>query len=193
MVVPPTPLPVRTKAGLRAAIRAARRAFVAGLAPGERARLEQALAARLRLFGGQPTASYAAMGAEIDPFAADNLAVPLLFPRVGNDRLTFHAAPRLALVPGFGGIAEPAATAPAKVPRIVLVPLVACDVAGNRIGQGAGHYDRSLAALRAAGAVTAIGLAWEVQIVAAIPADAWDEPLDWVATPARLVDCRASR
>ena len=132
-----------TKAGVRAAIRVARRAFVAGLAPGERARLEQALAFRLQRFAGQPTASYAAMGAEIDPHAADGLAAPLLFPRVGDDRLSFHAVPRTGLVPGFSGIAEPAATAPAKVPRIVLVPLVACDVAGNRIGQGAGHYDRS--------------------------------------------------
>lgn len=193
MVVPPTAFAAMTKPEARAAARAVRRRFVAALPEHARAALERSLAARLHLFGGQPMASYAAMGNEIDPHWADGLGLPLLFPRVAGDVLAFHQAPRDALAPGFSGIAEPPAAHPARRPSIVLVPLVACDLSGSRIGQGAGHYDRTLAALRATGPLTAIGLAWEVQILPRISADWWDQPLDWIATPERLVDCHANR
>ena len=57
-------------------------------------------------------------------------------------------------------------------------------VAGNRIGQGQGHYDRALARLRESGAVRTIGIGWDVQVWdSGIPADPWDVPLDAVATP----------
>ncbi len=192
MVVPPT-LPMTEKIIMRREVRGARLAFVERMSSEARAKHESALAHHLRQLLGDAglVGSYAARGSEIDPrFVATALTA---YPRVNNERLTFHVASRASLMPGYAGIEEPFAGLPAVTPDIVLVPLVAVDLPGTRLGQGQGHYDRTLAALRAAGPVTAIGLAWEVQIVSAIPADPWDQPLDWIATPERLVDCRANR
>ncbi len=73
----------------------------------------------------------------------------------------------------------------------MLVPLVAADRHGARIGHGKGHYDRALAHLREGGTVFTIGLAWAPQILdEAIPADPWDMPLDAIATPAEWIACR---
>ncbi len=193
MVVPPTPSMIKDE--LRREARAARRGFVAGLETAARERLEQGLAERLAPLLAGVVASYAAMGAEIDPRLVEPLlsTTGLVFPRVIGDALTFHAAAYAGLIPGHRGFLEPRTDALQANPDIVLVPLVAADLQGNRIGQGGGHYDRTLAALRATRPVTVIGLAWEVQIVAAIPADPWDQPLDWLVTPQRLVDCRAAR
>ncbi len=63
------------------------------------------------------------------------------------------------------------------------MPLLAVDRRGTRLGQGGGHYDRTLATLRAAGPVLAVGMAWDCQLVDALPTDPWDEPLDALATP----------
>ena len=87
-----------------------------------------------------------------------------------------------ALVSTDFGLAEPSSSAPEIDPRILLVPLLAIDVAGNRLGYGAGYYDRTLAELRARGPVAAIGMAFEAQRVAALPVDGYDQPLDWLVT-----------
>lgn len=80
------------------------------------------------------------------------------------------------------GVQEPPETAPEHTPTVVLTPLLAFDLEGFRIGYGGGYYDRTLAALRAAGPVTAIGVAYEAQAVAEVPHDRFDQPLDWIAT-----------
>jgi 5-formyltetrahydrofolate cyclo-ligase len=67
---------------------------------------------------------------------------------------------------------------------------VGVDRQGNRIGQGAGHYDRALQSLRADGSPRTIGLAWDVQLVESVPADPWDQPLDYVITPSRTIEIR---
>jgi 5-formyltetrahydrofolate cyclo-ligase len=82
---------------------------------------------------------------------------------------------------GFG-LAEPSSAAPVLDPRVLLVPLLAVDVAGNRLGYGAGYYDRTLAELRARGPVAVVGMAFEAQRVAALPVDGYDQPLDWLVT-----------
>ena len=65
----------------------------------------------------------------------------------------------------------------------MLVPLVAIDGHGTRLGQGKGHYDRVLANLREHGALL-IGIGWQVQkLDATIPAEPWDVPLDGFASP----------
>lgn len=126
-------------------------------------------------------AGYAAMRHEVD---LRGFPGSLAYPRRGDRGLTFHRCPRDRLAPGAGGIAEPSAADPVE-PDVVLVPLLAVDAAGNRLGQGGGHYDRALAALRARRRVVAVGIAWDVQVVAALPVDPWDQPLDAVATPTR--------
>ena len=193
MVVPPTPI-MTDKSELRRLMRATRSIFVAGLSEEARGALGRGLATQLGplLEAGRTVASYLAIGPEIDP-ALQGLSIRLAYPRVAGERLTFHFGEPGSFIAGYAGILEPPAGSPAATPDVVLVPLVAADLGGNRIGQGGGHYDRALAALRAGGPVTAIGIAWEVQLLPAIPADPWDQPLDWIATPQRLVDCRAHR
>jgi 5-formyltetrahydrofolate cyclo-ligase len=132
-------------------------------------------------------ASYAALGDEIDPAQVEQAARAfgwqIAYPRVTGEALAFHLAERAALHPGYKGLPEPDAATHMVRPDALLVPLLAADRAGNRLGQGAGHYDRTLAALRADGAPLAIGLAWDVQLADSIAAAPWDQPLDAVATP----------
>lgn len=84
---------------------------------------------------------------------------------------------------GTYGIMVPPAGAANVIPDILLIPLLAFDRAGHRLGQGAGHYDATLAALRHEKEVTAIGLAYAEQAVLfALPAEAHDQKLDLVIT-----------
>jgi 5-formyltetrahydrofolate cyclo-ligase len=97
--------------------------------------------------------------------------------------LSFHVIPPgTALQKSAFGVLEPPADAPVIEPDLILVPLLGFDRRGYRLGYGQGHYDRTLMALRARRPVTAVGLAWACQEVDRIPADAFDQPLDWVVT-----------
>lgn len=87
------------------------------------------------------------------------------------------------------GIQEPGPDAPLVEPDILLVPLLAFDMAGYRVGYGGGFYDRTLAELRAKKTVTAIGVAYDEQRVDAVPHLDYDEPLDWVLTPSGPIRC----
>ncbi|MEI6984514.1 MAG: 5-formyltetrahydrofolate cyclo-ligase [Rhodospirillaceae bacterium] len=86
------------------------------------------------------------------------------------------------LVPGYFSIPEPVESARTANPALVLVPLLAFDRAGHRLGQGAGFYDRTLASLRRVGSVLAVGLAFAAQEVAALPDEPHDQRLDWIVT-----------
>ena len=91
------------------------------------------------------------------------------------------------LVTNRFGIPEPDIAAPSRLPpqelHVVLVPLVAFDDAGNRLGMGAGYYDRSFAFRRAAPAPPyLVGVGYEFQRVPALAAQPWDVPLDAVLT-----------
>jgi 5-formyltetrahydrofolate cyclo-ligase len=93
---------------------------------------------------------------------------------------------------GTFGTHHPPSTADVVRPDVVLAPLLAFDAAGYRIGWGGGYYDRSLAELRAAGPVLAIGIAYAAQLVDAVPHDHYDQPLDWVVTEERAIRMGAS-
>ena len=80
------------------------------------------------------------------------------------------------------GIPEPLDSAPAVEPDLLFVPLACFDRRGHRIGYGAGYYDRSLAQLRAAKSIHAVGVAYGVCEVAAVPYEAHDQSLDVVVT-----------
>ena len=76
--------------------------------------------------------------------------------------LIFRAwAPGDAMDKAVWGIAEPKADKPALEPDIVLVPLLAFDAAGRRLGYGGGYYDRTLRGLRARKTIVAVGLAYD--------------------------------
>ena len=87
------------------------------------------------------------------------------------------------------GIAEPLPDKPVLEPDVVLVPLLAFDAAGHRLGYGGGFYDRTLARLRAIKPVVAVGVAYDELKVDAVPHRGYDEPLDWVLTPSGPLRC----
>ena len=186
-----------SKAILRAAALAARDA----MSLDQHAAAAQAIAQRglpVDILPGTIVAGYSPIRNEIDPvplmqaLAAQGarLALPAIAAR--GQALRFRVwHPRDKLLPGPLGIPEPSPAAAEIVPDIVLVPLAAFDRAGHRIGYGAGHYDRTLAQLRKSRTVTAIGLAFAVQEVGAVPALPHDVALDYVLTEARLFDFRS--
>jgi len=94
------------------------------------------------------------------------------------------------LVAGVWGIREPPATAPEVFPDILIVPLLAFDRAGHRVGYGAGYYDRTIARLRGMKPVTAIGIAYAAQEIAEVPATPRDATLDLVLTEREVIDFR---
>jgi 5-formyltetrahydrofolate cyclo-ligase len=88
-------------------------------------------------------------------------------------------------------IEEPLKGAPEVAPDLLFVPLAAFDRTGNRIGYGAGFYDRTLRQLRAMKPICAVGVGYAAQEAPAIPAEPHDESLDYVLTERELIDCRA--
>jgi 5-formyltetrahydrofolate cyclo-ligase len=101
----------------------------------------------------------------------------------GKDVLAFRLwNPGDPLAPGRFEILEPRAENPLVKPDIVVLPLLAFDRCGHRLGYGGGYYDRTLAALRRQGKVTAVGYGFSVQEVAQLPVDGQDELLNWIVT-----------
>ncbi len=93
---------------------------------------------------------------------------------------------------GVWGIREPLPDAAEVFPDILLVPLAAFDRRGHRIGYGAGYYDMTIAGLRAKKPVLAIGLAFAVQEITQVPAEAHDARLDLVLTERETIDFRGT-
>ena len=186
-----------SKADLRAAALATRDA----LDNEQRASAARKIAARglpIRVARGTIVSGYMPIKSEIDPTAllrklaanGARLALPAVMAR--GKSLAFRAwSPDDRLLMGPLGILEPSPAASEIVPDIMLVPLAAFDCQGHRIGYGAGHYDFTLAHLRKVKAVTAIGLAFAAQEIAAVPALSHDERLDYVLTETKVFDFRS--
>ena len=170
------------KTTLRSTARAARAAFVA--APHPPIRVDACFAALLT--PGMIVASYVPIGGEADPRPLEQAALAaectLALPHV-VDRATplrfLRWTPGGLLKSGPFGLRQPAHDGEPVAPDLVLTPLVAFDRALNRLGQGAGHYDRAFAAFPAA---MRIGVAWSVQRIDGLTADPWDVPLHAIAT-----------
>jgi 5-formyltetrahydrofolate cyclo-ligase len=96
------------------------------------------------------------------------------------------------LVSGVWGIREPPAQAAEVEPDILLVPLVAFDRVGRRLGYGGGYYDLTITRLRARKPIVAVGIAFAVQEIAAVPAAPHDATLDLVLTEREVIDLRGS-
>ena len=191
----PSPPPA-SKAALRAEALARRRDQARALAPELRAELERKLAEIVlpHLIGARIVAGYHPLRDEISPYpilerlgSGQRAVLPWFLDR--DARMIFREAP--AVAPSPWGVLQPAGTAEALAPDTMLVPLVAADRHGSRIGHGKGHYDRALAHLRESGPVFTIGLAWEEQILdQPLVPDPWDVPLDAIATPKEWISCR---
>ncbi|WP_267393307.1 MULTISPECIES: 5-formyltetrahydrofolate cyclo-ligase [unclassified Sphingomonas] len=168
------------KNALRARLRAARDRF-------DRAGAIAPPGAYLRrLTHGMTVASYVPIGSEASPSAlaraASEAGCVLALPHVTtrSEPLRFLAwETEAALASGPLGLQQPAATARELGPDIILTPLIGFDRRGNRLGQGAGHYDRAFARHPQA---WRIGVAWSIQEVEALMPDAWDVPLHAIVT-----------
>lgn len=139
---------------------------------------------------GAVISGYAAIGDELnvwpllETMAASGHSIALPVTVRKEAPLIFRQwKPGAALKDGAFSVPVPGEEAPMLEPEILLVPLLAFDREGFRLGYGAGFYDRTLKALRARVRVTAIGIAFDEQRVEAVPHDAYDETLDWVLTP----------
>jgi 5-formyltetrahydrofolate cyclo-ligase len=116
------------------------------------------------------------------------LAMPVMQGK--GQPLVFRAwAPGDVMDRGVWGIAEPKADKPQVEPDILLVPLLAFDRRGWRLGYGGGYYDRTLRDLRARKAVIAVGIAHDGQEVDAVPHLDYDQRLDWVLRPSGALRC----
>ena len=165
-----------------------------------RAAAAQAIAARPFPVAVAPdaiVAGFMPMGSEINPIPlmrklADfgaRLALPAVAGR--GKPLTMRAfAFGETLVPGIWGIREPAPEAPEVAPDILIVPLLAFDRSGQRIGYGAGYYDMTVAALRARKPIIACGVAFAAQEISSVPTTPRDVRLDLVLTEREVIDCR---
>jgi len=118
-------------------------------------------------------ALYAAVRGEIDP--SHLLINDAVWPRMEGDHIRFCRGP---LQPGKYDIPEP--TGEERQPDVILVPGVAFDRRGHRLGYGRGYYDRALAARPQ---VRRIGLCHSFQLVEALAEEAHDEPVDYIVTP----------
>ena len=132
---------------------------------------------------------YHPLGGEMDPSpllarlaaAGAQLALPVAESR--HAPLTFRAwRPGDAQLPDAFGIPSPTADAPAVAPDLIIAPLLAFDRRGGRLGQGAGHYDRTLANLRAVRRVFVLGLAYAGQEIDEVPTEPHDQRLDAILT-----------
>jgi 5-formyltetrahydrofolate cyclo-ligase len=148
----------------------------------------------LAIAPGAVVAGYAAFRAEADPKAlmqalaerGHPLALPAMTGKVLPLRFQRWCEGDALVVHPYG-VAEPHPGAPVVEPSVLLVPLLAFDGHGTRLGYGGGYYDRTLAALRAAGAVRAIGIAYAGQELPEVPHGPHDERLDAVLTENGLV------
>ena len=139
-----------------------------------------------RLAPGLAVATYCPVGSEADPsqlaaaaaHAGCSLALPFVVDRAAPIRFLAWDQEQ-PLVDGPYGLRQPHADAVEIAPDIILTPLLGFDRRLNRLGQGAGHYDRAFARYEAAWRV---GVAWSVQELPAIPADVWDVPLHALVT-----------
>lgn len=177
------------------------------LAPGERASLSVAAADRLLALPelaagpGRTVSGYVAVRGEIDPAgileAARAAGAVVVLPRVVSERprLRFHRAePGAPLRPGPFGLLEPAPDSPEVSLEgidVVIVPGLAFDAGGRRVGYGGGYYDEAGRRLRAAGrGAILVGLAFDFQIVDRCPSGEGDVALDMVVTDARVLRAR---
>ncbi len=136
-------------------------------------------------------AGYVPVGSEIDPrpllrwLAARGwrTAFPAASPGTDAGPMVFKECPVDGpFVPGAWKVPEPPSTLPAVWPQMILVPLLGFDRTGGRLGQGQGHYDACIQALRAHGPVVTVGLAYAVQEVELLELEPHDQLLDWIVT-----------
>lgn len=142
-----------------------------------------------------PVAGYWPVGGEIDgrPLLAAlakvgaQIALPRMASRDSFAKFLLWRGDEILSADAYG-VPSPPPNRDEVRPKLILVPLLAFDRTGARLGQGGGHYDRIISYHRAHGAV-AVGLAYAEQEMERVPIGPHDAHLDWVLTPAGAVRC----
>lgn len=189
---------VEAKRALRASASASREAALAASGCLAGAEVARNCLAAIAPRPDDVVSGYWPVGAELDPRPlletlarrGQRLALPVV---QGRKRPLLFRAWQFGdpLMRGSLGIPTPPPTAAAVRPHLLLVPLLAFDRRGFRLGHGAGYYDMTLAALRADGErCCAVGLAFAAQEVALVPNDDLDQPLDWIVTETTAIRAR---
>ena len=144
------------------------------------------------LHGIEPVGGYWPIRSEVDPrpilrgLAKRGQAVALS--QILHPHLSWRLwQPGDVLIKGGFGVREPGPDAPEVFPSALLVPLVAFDRRGGRVGYGKGHFDRAIAALDAKHPVLTIGLAYAVQEIDRVPVEPHDRMLDVIVTESELI------
>jgi 5-formyltetrahydrofolate cyclo-ligase len=139
-------------------------------------------------------AGYWPLGEEIDcrpaliSLQAGGAAIGLPVVAGQGQVLIFRAwQPGDVLESGPFGTSHPTNRAPLLIPTVLLLPVLAYDSSGHRLGYGAGYYDRTVAALRRDHSILSIGIAYDEQEVDQVPADDHDQKMDAVITDKRAL------
>jgi len=168
----------------------------------QRAAAAETIAARpfpVVILSGTIVSGFMPLKTEINPLplmrrladAGAQLALPVIDGR-GKPLIMRAYAFGDALNAGQWGIREPKPEAPEVAPDILLVPLLAFDRRGNRIGYGAGYYDMTIGKFRATKRLVACGIAYAAQEIAEVPVSERDAPLDLVLTERETIDLRGT-
>jgi 5-formyltetrahydrofolate cyclo-ligase len=145
--------------------------------------------AAIKLPAAIPVSAYWPLEDEFDPrplfVELHRRGHPIGLPAIlgkGQPLLFRRWQPATELVRGSFRVMTPPPTAPEVIPNLLLVPLLAFDRAGYRLGYGGGFYDRTIAKLRNAGEALAVGVTFAALEVPSVPRDETDQPLDWIVT-----------
>lgn len=143
-------------------------------------------------------ATYWPLWGEIDPYplaekllGLDGGTARMVYPMIRDERLDWYrwsgAVPPKGRVRGTPDPGDDVAAIGVEAVGLMLVPLVAFDAAGNRLGHGAGHYDRTLGPIERTSRPLLAGLAYDEQELDEWAPEDWDVPLDLVLTPTRTM------
>ena len=173
-------------------LRAEARRFLLGLDSDRRRAAGQKMLSHLYRWdtwlAAQTVCAFSALPSEPDVLTPWPQGKRIILPRVAGSRVSLHAVENPAeLVEGRFGILEPTPSAPIAEAKadIILVPGLAFDRNGVRLGRGGGYYDRLLSEFDG----LRVGVCFEEVLFERIPAELHDERMDFLMTPSEIISC----
>jgi len=173
-------------------LRAEARRFLVGLDVDRRRAAGQKILSHLRSWdawvAARTVCAFTALPSEPDVLTPWPDGKTIILPRVVGSQVRLHLVDNSeVLVAGSFGILEPAPNAPVALARadIILVPGLAFDLSGVRLGRGGGFYDRLLTNFEG----LRVGVCFEESVLERIPAEPHDAGMDFLITPSGIISC----